>query len=134
MNLNPNTGRQRKRGTLGFSLIEVLVVIGVLAALAAIALLNIVGVANRGTKAACDTDVSTIQTAVDAYINNLGHFPAADQQNTTAMIADLTSAAPPYLHPLTGSGIAGTTCKTSLTITYTRGGTDANGYRVAGSP
>lgn len=62
--------RRRRRGQGGFTLIELLVVIAVLAILAAIVIFNVVGVTNRGSKSACDTDAKTIQTAVDAYIND----------------------------------------------------------------
>jgi general secretion pathway protein G len=71
-----NSGRyneflqRRRKGETGFTLIELLVVIAVLAILAAIVLFNVVGVTTRGNKSACDTDKATVQTAVDAWIND----------------------------------------------------------------
>ena len=64
--------RRRRPGESGFTLIELLVVVAVLAILAAIVIFNVVGVANKGRSAACKTDQQTIQTAVDAYYNDLG--------------------------------------------------------------
>lgn len=62
--------RRRRASEQGFTLIELLVVIAVLAILAAIVLFNVVGVTTRGNKSACDTDKETVQTAVDAFIND----------------------------------------------------------------
>jgi prepilin-type N-terminal cleavage/methylation domain-containing protein len=62
--------RRNRASEKGFTLIELLVVIAVLAILAAIVLFNVVGVTTRGNKSACDTDKATIQTAVDAWIND----------------------------------------------------------------
>lgn len=62
--------RRRRGGQGGFTLIELLVVIAVLAILAAIVIFNVVGVTNRGKSSSCQTDVKTIQTAMDAYYND----------------------------------------------------------------
>jgi general secretion pathway protein G len=66
--------RRRRVGEKGFTLIELLVVIAVLAILAAIVLFNVVGVTNRGTNNACDTDTKTVQTALDAYYSDNNGF------------------------------------------------------------
>lgn len=62
--------RRRRRGQSGFTLIELLVVIAVLAVLAAIVIFNVAGVANKGQVAACQTDLRSVQTAVDEYYND----------------------------------------------------------------
>jgi general secretion pathway protein G len=62
--------RWRRRSESGFTLIELLVVIAILGVLAGIVVFNVTGVSDRGSTAACRTDVSTIQAAVDAYRNN----------------------------------------------------------------
>lgn len=67
--------RSRRRGESGFTLIELLVVIAILGVLAAIVAFNVAGVHDRGGDAACRTDVSTVQAAVDAYRND--HADAA---------------------------------------------------------
>ncbi|HXA29854.1 MAG TPA: prepilin-type N-terminal cleavage/methylation domain-containing protein [Candidatus Angelobacter sp.] len=117
---------RRRRGEQGFTLIELLVVIAVLAILAAIVLFNVVGVANRGKSSACNTDIATVQTAVDGYISDHGDFAAP--KTTTSILAALTGAAPPYLHTLTGSGQSKTNCQTTFSIA----GDATNGYTVTG--
>lgn len=85
--------RHRHIQQRGFTLIELLVVIAVLAILAAIVLFNVVGVKNKGSAAACSTDVETIQTAVAAYQNDhatTGQLVAGDM--TTAQGAEPASA------------------------------------------
>jgi prepilin-type N-terminal cleavage/methylation domain-containing protein len=62
--------RRRRHGESGFTLIELLVVIAILGVLAGIVIFNVTGVTDRGSTAACRTDVSTIQAAADAYRNN----------------------------------------------------------------
>jgi prepilin-type N-terminal cleavage/methylation domain-containing protein len=117
---------RRRRGEQGFTLIELLVVIAVLAILAAIVLFNVVGVANRGKSSACNTDVSTIQTAADGYISDHGDFPTP---TTAGILASLTGASPPYLHALNGKGQSNTNCNTTFSIS----GNLTNGYTVTGN-
>ena len=69
--------RRRRRGQSGFTLIELLVVIAVLAILATIVIFNVTGVVNRGTTAACVTDLKTVQTASDAYYSDNSKYPTA---------------------------------------------------------
>jgi general secretion pathway protein G len=79
-NLHKRVAR-RRGGQSGFTLIELLVVIAVLAILAVIVIFNVLGVANRGSSSRCATDKSTIQTAVDAYYNDNGSYPATGGGN-----------------------------------------------------
>ena len=74
-NVFNRVARRRNKGQGGFTLIELLVVIAVLAVLALIVLFNVVGVANKGRTASCNTDKGTIQTAVDAYYNDFTGYP-----------------------------------------------------------
>jgi prepilin-type N-terminal cleavage/methylation domain-containing protein len=117
---------RRRKGEQGFTLIELLVVIAVLAILAAIVLFNVVGVANRGKSSACNTDISTVQTAVDGYISDHGDFPTP---TTAGILSSLTTASPPYLHGLNGKGQSNTNCNTAFSIS----GNITNGYTVTGS-
>ncbi|HZS13677.1 MAG TPA: prepilin-type N-terminal cleavage/methylation domain-containing protein [Candidatus Dormibacteraeota bacterium] len=79
--------RFRRRSETGFTLIELLVVIAVLAILAAIVAFNVTGVTNRGSSAACKTDLESAQSAADAY-----HFANG------SYAPDLDSLVPTYLH------------------------------------
>jgi prepilin-type N-terminal cleavage/methylation domain-containing protein len=62
--------RRRRRDESGFTLIELLVVIAILGVLAGIVIFNVTGVSDRGQLAACRTEVSTIQQALDTYRNS----------------------------------------------------------------
>src|SRR5215469_18388390 len=68
--------RRRRSGQRGFTLIELLVVIAVLAVLAAIVIFNVVGVANKGENASACTDSKSVQTAIDAALNDGVTFSA----------------------------------------------------------
>jgi len=66
--------RAREEG--GFTLIELMIVIVILGILAGIVLFAVGGITDRGTTAACKTDLSTIQTGVEAYYAKNGTYPA----------------------------------------------------------
>jgi prepilin-type N-terminal cleavage/methylation domain-containing protein len=104
-NLYNRTARRRRRGQGGFTLIELLVVIAVLAVLAGIVIFNVVGVANRGSNASACTDAKSVQTAVDAALNDgVGAGFAAG----AITAPDWTVLVPNYLHTgPAGSGTAG---------------------------
>ena len=67
---------ERARQEEGFTLIELMIVIVILGVLAGIVVFAVGGITDRGTSAACKTDVSTIQTAVEAYYAKTGGYPA----------------------------------------------------------
>jgi prepilin-type N-terminal cleavage/methylation domain-containing protein len=93
-NVYNRVSRRRRKGEGGFTLIELLVVIAVLAILAGIVIFNITGVANRGKVSACQTDVKSVQTAVDAYYNDNGSTYPASPLN----LASGGPIVPTYLH------------------------------------
>jgi prepilin-type N-terminal cleavage/methylation domain-containing protein len=106
--------RRRRAGEGGFTLIELLVVIAVLAVLAFIVIFNVSGVANRGNASACATDVKSVQTAIDSYLNdNPGGAVAV---GTPVPASVWTQIVPAYLHTapnVTGApGAAGNECTT----------------------
>ena len=67
---------ERAREEGGFTLIELMIVIVILGILAGIVLFAVGGITDRGTTAACKTDVSTIQTGVEAFYAKNGSYPA----------------------------------------------------------
>jgi type IV pilus assembly protein PilA len=124
-NLYNRTARRRRRGQGGFTLIELLVVIAVLAVLAGIVIFNVVGVANKGSNASACTDAKSVQTGVDAALNDGLTFA------TGAMTgAEWNEIVPAYLHTgPAGSGLTGApvaygaqTPVWTLTTTGTNGG------------
>jgi general secretion pathway protein G len=64
---NSMMARLRGRGEEGFTLIELLIVIVILGILAAIVVFSVSGVQNNGKTAACQTNVKTVDTALEAY-------------------------------------------------------------------
>ncbi len=103
--------RRHRSGEGGFTLIELLVVIAVLAILGAIVIFNVTGVANRGRQSACDTDVKTVQTAVDTVVSdNGGQLGFLNTNNNGDMTANGDLAAlhsNGYVHSVPASCVNG---------------------------
>ena len=59
--------KRRNADEAGFTLVELLVVVTILGILAAVAVFAIGGTATTSKKAACNTDLQTVQSASDAY-------------------------------------------------------------------
>jgi prepilin-type N-terminal cleavage/methylation domain-containing protein len=107
-----NTYRRRKAHDEGFTLIELLIVIVILGILAAVVVFSVSGISDRGTKSACQANVTTIQTAVEAAYAQTGSYPAT-----------LNALSPTYLASFPGPIVnnvmtvgAGTS---AYTVTYT---------------
>ncbi len=62
----------------GFTLIELLVVVGILGILASIVTSNYLQAIERAERAACQQNLRTIHTALNAYRLDYNHFPPAD--------------------------------------------------------
>jgi prepilin-type N-terminal cleavage/methylation domain-containing protein len=100
--------RRGRRAQSGFTLIELLVVIAILGVLAGIVVFNVAGVTNRGSKAACDTDIGTVQAAVETYRNTpTTATPAGSANASTGApgpgpasggVVDFTKLVPGFLH------------------------------------
>jgi prepilin-type N-terminal cleavage/methylation domain-containing protein len=67
----------------GFTLIELLVVIAILGILAAVVVFAVGGITDRGKSSACKSEVSTVQTAIEAFYAKNGVYPAG---TTTAAL------------------------------------------------
>lgn len=86
-------GLRRKQA--GFTLVELLVVVGIIVALAAVIIPSVAQFANSGEAAAASAEWDAIQTAIDTYMadNALAALPAGDfPAVTTAGDNDWSSA------------------------------------------
>ena len=61
----------------GFTLIELLIVIVILGILAAIVVFAVGGITDKGNKAACKSDLKSVETAVEAYKAQNSSYPPA---------------------------------------------------------
>lgn len=67
--------RRRNAGTQGFTLIELMLVLVILATLAAVVLPKLSGRTEQAKVASAKTQVSTLQTALDAFEIDTGRYP-----------------------------------------------------------
>lgn len=67
--------RRQMTGQQGFTLIELLIVIAILGILAAVVVFAVGNVTDNAEDSACDIEVRTIETAVQAFRADTGNFP-----------------------------------------------------------
>ncbi len=61
-----------KKQDEGFTLIELLIVIVILGILATVVVFSVRGITDQGQDNACDTDVRTVEVALEAYFAQYG--------------------------------------------------------------
>ena len=91
----PRRGRRRA----GFTLIELLLVLVILAVLAAIVVPKFTGRSEQARSAAAKTDISNIETALNAFEVDTGRFPKTDEGLSPLITkpSDVTIWHGPYL-------------------------------------
>jgi general secretion pathway protein G len=99
--------RKAREDESGFTLIELLIVIVILGILAGIVVFSVQGVTDRGTNAACKSDVKTLDVAAEAYYAQKGTYPTAWADLAGTFVHDTT--APADLGTITWSAAAAPT-------------------------
>jgi general secretion pathway protein G len=100
---------QARKNQKGFTLIELLMVIVILGVLAGIVVFAVNGINDRGTVAACKSDVKNVEVAVEANYAKVGNYPATQAAAQTAVV-------PSFLHSWP-AGITYTAVAGSFTVT-----------------
>ena len=102
--------KKARSGEAGFTLIELLIVVIILAILAAIVVFAVGATGTDSAIAACKADAKSVETAVEAYKAQMGVYPPA--------ITDLTSAATTPSGGTSGPWLKSVPDSTHYTISY----------------
>jgi len=106
----------------GFTLIELLVVIAILGILAGVVVFAVGGITDRGKNSACKSEVSTVQTAVEAFYAKTGAYP------TGTGYASLNSAlGPASSNKFLNSALTATSPSSAAGYDYAGGGDFSGG-------
>lgn len=73
-----------KKNDEGFTLIELLIVIVILGILATVVVFSVRGITDDGKENACDTDIRTVEVALEAYYAKYGSSAQPDQAQIQA--------------------------------------------------
>lgn len=87
----------KRRSLMGFTLVEIMIVVAIIALLAAIAIPNLLRARLSANEAAAQTGMRTIHTAAQSYRAVGRAFPQS--------LGTLSSAIPPYIDSVLGAGL-----------------------------
>ena len=84
-----------KKQDEGFTLIELLIVIVILGILATVVVFSVRGITDQGKDNACDTDVRTVEVALESYFAKYGNSstPTQTQIQAAGLIRDVSTNA-----------------------------------------
>lgn len=76
-----------KKRNSGFTIVELLIVIVVIGILALLVITTYSGIQAKARNSKRSSDVATIQTQLEAYFQNSGHYPSLTDMNDTSWLA-----------------------------------------------
>jgi len=104
-----------KKRESGFTIVELLIVIVVIGILAALVITTYSGIQAKARNSKRQTDVQSVQTQVEAYFAQNGHYPSfADLSSSSWLTTNMKSMDQNALHDPSASG-------TGLTVSQTAG-------------
>jgi prepilin-type N-terminal cleavage/methylation domain-containing protein len=104
-----------KKRESGFTIVELLIVIVVIGILAALVITTYSGIQAKARNSKRQTDVQSVQTQVEAYFAQNGHYPSfADLSSSSWLTTNMKSMDQGALHDPSASG-------TGLTVSLTAG-------------
>lgn len=83
------------RKSLGFTLVELLIVVGIIGILATLLMANFIGVRQRARDAQRKSDIRQMQSALEIYRSDNGSYPVTG--NFPACLSPLTSGTSTYM-------------------------------------
>ena len=84
--------RKRQQGEAGFTLVELLVVIVILGVLAGIVVFAVGGISNKSVRAACNSDVASVQSAEEANFAQTNAYVAPATLVTNKLLRSVPSS------------------------------------------
>jgi general secretion pathway protein G len=114
------------RRQVGFTIVELLIVIVIIGILAAITIVAYNGIQQRARDSARTSDISGIQTALELYRADNGNYPSAGTDNVGYNLSTLSAAlVPTYISSIPNDP------NTSLTnYQYVRGAATSGAYGI----
>jgi len=108
-----------KKRESGFTIVELLIVIVVIGILAALVITTYSGIQAKARNSKRQTDVQSVQTQVEAYFAQNGHYPSfADLSSSSWLTTNMKSMDQSALHDPSASGTGLTVSQTAGTNTY----------------
>ena len=117
--------REEEEG--GFTLIELLIVIVILAILAAIVVFAVDAMTGSSARASCESDVQTVDHAVQAYYGQVASYPTTISALQTSQLGSDGSTVGPWLHSTPTNGKHYKISVTDGTTSYTTAGDNITG-------